>query len=551
MTDIQFKQAESSEEIQQIHRLNHTIFAEEIGQHSRTSDGLLIDKFHAHNRYFIAIRNGRLVGMVSVHDGPEFSVAARLPDQSILAHMKAPLEVRLLAILPEFRKRSILAGLFWQVFHYARSKRYSDLLISGIVERVPMYTKMGFRPLGPTVSEGSATFVPMRMSLESPSSRAQTRSRLYEARWNRSHPVTLLPGPVRIAEQVKRAFHRPPVSHRSQSFIDQYQETRSLLSDLMDGMSSVILSGSGTLANDLVAANLHAAFGTAKGLVLANGEFGERLLRQAQKAGLAFQTLRWGWGCPWNFAEVEERLHQKPAWIWAVHLETSTGVLNDLPRLTALAKSADIPVAADCVSSLGAVPTCFSPSGDAPALFLASGVSGKSLGSFAGLALAFASVDALDRLRGSALCPTFNLVESVGAEGPLSTISSPLVLALSEALRQYFATTADRLARFAHHRNLGRWVRRRIREAGLEVLAPENSAAPTISTFPLPSHAFPRQCLRAGFQIAHESEYLRSRAWGQIATMGHLDRSTLQPLFEALPSLAKREMEAAAEMRRN
>jgi hypothetical protein len=37
--------------------------------------------------------------------------------------------------------------------------------------------------------------------------------------------------------------------------------------------------------------------------------------------------------------------------------------------------------------------------------------------------------------------------------------------------------------------------------------------------------------MRAGFRIAHESEYLRTRGWGQIATMGDLDRVRLEPLF--------------------
>ena len=65
--------------------------------------------------------------------------------------MRAPLEIRLLAILPEFRNRSILAGLFWQVGSYARAHRYSDLLISGILDRLSMYEKIGFRPMGPAV----------------------------------------------------------------------------------------------------------------------------------------------------------------------------------------------------------------------------------------------------------------------------------------------------------------------------------------------------------------------------------------------------------------
>src|SRR5258707_10166243 len=155
MAGMQFKEAETPDEIEQIHRLNHRVFAEEVGQHARTADGRLIDRFHDQNRYFIACKSGALVGMVSVHDGPEFSIASRLKDLSVLRELRAPLEIRLLAILPKFRKRSILAGLFWQVANYGRTRHYSGLLISGIAEPLPMYWKLGFRPMGPAGPTGA------------------------------------------------------------------------------------------------------------------------------------------------------------------------------------------------------------------------------------------------------------------------------------------------------------------------------------------------------------------------------------------------------------
>jgi aspartate aminotransferase-like enzyme len=534
MTEIEFKEAKTAEEIEQIHRLNHRIFAEEIRQHPQTSDGRLIDRYHDCNRYFIASERGVLAGMISAHDGPNFSVARRLKDPAALSSLRAPLEIRLLAILPEFRNRSVLAGLFWQVFDYARAHDYSDLLISGIVDRLPMYEKIGFSPMGPPVPDGTASFVPMRISLESAPPEFCSRSRLYGSRWQRNHPVSLLPGPVAISEQVARAFQRPPVSHRSGPFIATYEETRSQLSALMGNMQSVILGGSGTLANDAVAANLRAAFGSREGLVIANGEFGERLIRQAARAGLLFRDLRIAWGDCWNFKEIEQELRRRPAWIWAVHLETSTGVLNDLPCLIDLARQRDIPVAADCVSSLGAVDTCFPGLPHRESLFLATGVSGKALGAYAGMAFAFLSEQAIERLHGKELCPSFDLLEAARARGPLSTVSSPLLLAVREALRKDYSEASRRQARYAHCSQLGRWTRAQIREAGLVPLAREEFAAPTITTFALPSASFPRQCLRAGYKIAHESDYLDSRGWGQIATMGNLDQATLEPLFQSL-----------------
>src|SRR5215472_4314135 len=90
-----FKRAETPEEFEQIHRLNYRTFVAEIPQHHDTGDGRLVDKFHAKNTYFIAVRHGRVVGMISVHDQPPFSVADRLSDPSLLTHPDSrPLEVR-------------------------------------------------------------------------------------------------------------------------------------------------------------------------------------------------------------------------------------------------------------------------------------------------------------------------------------------------------------------------------------------------------------------------------------------------------------------------
>ena len=67
-------------------------------------------------------------------------------------------------------------------------------------------------------------------------------------------------------------------------------------------------------------------------------------------------------------------------WVWGVHQESSTGVLNDLPGLVEVARRRQARVCMDCISSLGAVPI------DLSGVYLASGASGKSLGAYAGVA---------------------------------------------------------------------------------------------------------------------------------------------------------------------
>ena len=63
-----FKIATEPWEFDQIHRLNYRTFVDEIQQYQGSGNGLLVDKFHDKNAYFIALHEGRVVGMVSAHD---------------------------------------------------------------------------------------------------------------------------------------------------------------------------------------------------------------------------------------------------------------------------------------------------------------------------------------------------------------------------------------------------------------------------------------------------------------------------------------------------
>src|SRR5262249_5109086 len=79
-----FKHAETRQEFENIHRLNYRTFVSEIPQYSDPGTGRLVDKFHDKSAYFIVLREGRVVGMLSAHDQPPFSVADRLLEPEIL-----------------------------------------------------------------------------------------------------------------------------------------------------------------------------------------------------------------------------------------------------------------------------------------------------------------------------------------------------------------------------------------------------------------------------------------------------------------------------------
>ncbi len=544
-----FKRAETSLEFEQIHRLNHKTFTNEIPQHADNGSGVLVDKFHGKNAYLIVLRDNRVVGMLSACGQPPFSVAERLKEPEILERPGIhPLEVRLLAIEPDERNTTMFFGLIYCLYEYARSNGFNHVFISGIEERVEMYQRIGFVPLGPAVPSGKASFVPMMLSLDDLPLKMQRVKKLWETHLGRvtlkgpkglaGEPVCLLPGPVTTSPAVQKAFHQPPIYHRGPEFIRRYVAVRQMLGEMVHCRSVAILNGSGTLGNEAVAATLAAEPRPAggpvpRGVMLINGEFGERLARQAKRFGLEPRVLAWPWGKPWDLDRVDAALAEEPAgsWVWGVHQESSTGVLNDLPGLVQVARKWGVRVCVDCISSLGAVPL------DLRHVYLASGATGKSLGSYAGAALIFADGEALRKIDRRHVPSYFDINAALESEGPCYTFPSPTLMALEAALQEY-ATPERAQATYARYHELGLYVREQLRRLDLPPLAAEDCASSVVTTF-APSGketavAFVARCRGWGYAIGGESAYLAQRRLVQIATMGAITREKFEGLFDHL-----------------
>jgi aspartate aminotransferase-like enzyme len=336
-----------------------------------------------------------------------------------------------------------------------------------------------------------------------------------------------------IAPEVHEAFHRAPIYHRGNNFLDLFEDVRKKLANLTGCQNVAILNGSGTLANEVVAATL-AAEPRLHGLLLVNGEFGQRLANQAARFGLSFETLTWQWGEPWDLAAVERRLEtdgRRIDWLWGVHQGSSTGVLNDLPGLVEVARRAGCRVCVDCISSLGAVPL------DLREVYLATGATGKCLGSYAGAALVFTDLSQLEHLDTGRTPSYLDLPASLRITGPRFTFPSSTIFALDRALETYSTPESSRTCH-ERYRRLGQFVRKQLRDIGLPPLASEHCAAPVITTFAPPdgevSEAFVARCQFWGYAIGGASSYLQARRLVQIATMGAISEEDFAGLFDHL-----------------
>jgi aspartate aminotransferase-like enzyme len=351
-------------------------------------------------------------------------------------------------------------------------------------------------------------------------------------------PLSFTPGHAQLSRSVATAAGRHAVDHRGAESRAAWEAVRAGLAALASASPPALFCGSGTLANEVVALTLAADRRRRRGLVLVNGEFGRRLAVQAGRAGLRFETLQWPWGTAWDIGRVERALAgaRPPDWIWAVHLESSTGMQNDVEALMLCARAAGAVLCLDCISSLGALPL------DLSLAHLATGVANKSLGGVAGLCMVYAGADALQGVD-SARVPTYlDLTAALAHTGPRFTLPSGPLFALQAALLPY-ADDAGRRRRYARYRALGRLVRAGLAASGARPLVDGERACPVITTFVPPAGVRPGTLLdrarEAGFALGGGSDYLRERGWLQVATMGDVREADCGRLLGSLAEFSR------------
>ena len=528
MTPYRIKLAETDAEREQVHALNYATFVEEIPQHAANAARRLVDRFDAENAYVIGVDGaGALLGMLALRARRPFSLDQKLAnlDDYLPPHGSA-CELRLLAVQPAFRGTRLLRDLLAFAARRALQEGHDLGLISGTTRQLDLYAHLGFVPFGPLVGAEGARYQPMYLTLETFLARGGkalglgTGANVAPVR----KPAQFLPGPVAPHPAVREALRQPAASHRAQAFLDLADRARRRLCELTAATDAALLLGSGTLANDVVAQALRGL--GRRGVVLANGEFGERLIDQAGRAGLRFDTLSRPWGEPFREEEIRAAVRAGAAdWLWAVHCETSTGVVNDLDMLKRVAAAAPCALCVDCMSTFGNLPF------DLRGVRLATASSAKGLAAYAGIGIVLLGADAPQKVPGT---PRYlDLAVWLADRSAPFTHSSNLVAALCAALEH-----CDVGRQHAQARRDARWLREALRARGLDVLAPDACASPAITTLCVPREVSSVELATAmedaGYELSARSQYLVRRNWVQVALMGAYDRAALRALPDAL-----------------
>jgi alanine-glyoxylate transaminase/serine-glyoxylate transaminase/serine-pyruvate transaminase len=319
-----------------------------------------------------------------------------------------------------------------------------------------------------------------------------------------------------------QAMASPVLSHLDPELLAVLDEVRERLGRTFraaDGAFSFALSGTGTSGMEAAVANVTRS--GARVLVVVTGYFGDRLAQIFERYGAEVTRLdvEWGRACPPE--RVERALAQHGADIVAaVHAETSTGVLNPIEEIAAVAHRAGALVVVDAVTSLGAVPletgrwhidVCYS-------------CSQKGLGAPSGLAPITFSARALEqRVPSRSFYLDVTLLQDYWLRRRYHhTLSAPLAFALREALAMVDEEGLE--PRWERHRSRHLALAAGLEALGLSLLPPPAERLWTLNAVRVPDGvdeaAVRRRLLEEfGIEIGAGLGPLAGRIW-RVGLMG-------------------------------
>ena len=296
--------------------------------------------------------------------------------------------------------------------------------------------------------------------------------------------VLLGPGPSLTAPRVMRAMAAPTLSHLDPLMMQLLDDVRARLTRLFkaaDGSFAFAVSGTGTSGMETTVANL-VREGT-RATVIVTGYFGDRLAQMCQRYGATVTRLDVEWGRACDPAALAAQLKNTPADVVAmVHAETSTGVLNPVQQLAAIAREHGALTIVDAVTSFGGHPLDVGGWG----LDAVYSCTQKCLGGPAGLAPVVFGPRALEK---RVPCRSFyfdlSLLEDYWLRRKYHhTMSSTLVYALYEALSIIEEEGLD--ARWARHEKNHRSLIDALAGLGLSVLPREGERLWTLNAVRVP-----------------------------------------------------------------
>lgn len=352
--------------------------------------------------------------------------------------------------------------------------------------------------------------------------------------------LLMVPGPTQVAPEVYQKMISPMINHRSAEFEETFGRALAKLKRLIGCSGDVMLfPGSGTGAMEAAAVNMVSPGEEVVSVSI--GYFGKRFAEILKRHGAVVHYLEFPWGQAAEPETVRRFFAQHPGatCCFLTHNETSTGAINDLQTLRE-AVPEQVMLVVDAVSSLGAAEIRQDDWG----IDVVVSASQKALMLPPGLAIVAASKRAMDKSKSVTSHRyywDFQLAKKFLDRPRPQTPYTPcvsLVLAMDTALD--LIEQEGYQAVYARHKLIARGVREGCRAAGLEVLAPEHAASPTVTAVKAPEGIEAGKITgiakrRYGVVLAGGQGHLE----GKVFRIGHMGYVTW---YDALASVAAVEM---------
>jgi alanine-glyoxylate transaminase/serine-glyoxylate transaminase/serine-pyruvate transaminase len=315
--------------------------------------------------------------------------------------------------------------------------------------------------------------------------------------------MLLGPGPSLIAPRIMRAMAAPVLSHLDPDLVTLLDDVRTRLARVFrapEGSLTIATSGTGTSGMEAMVANL-VGDGT-RVLVVVGGYFGERLAEICRRYGAEVRRVEVEWGRAVDPEDVWAALRAtgKTDIVACVHAETSTGVLNPIQQIAAIARAQGALTLVDAVTSFGGHPLDVAGWG----IDAVYSCTQKCIGAPSGMAPIAWTREAQAR---KVACRSFyldlTLLEDFWVRRKYHhTLSSTMIYALREALMTVEEEGLE--ARWARHERHHLALARGLAAIGLDLLPPPAERLWTLNAVSVPSgidEATVRQRLLGDFNI--------------------------------------------------
>src|SRR5947199_7856398 len=168
------------------------------------------------------------------------------------------------------------------------------------------------------------------------------------------HDKLFTPGPVEVSPRTMAAFSRPMIGHRGDAFKNLYRDIHPRLQGLFYTKLPVFLSTSA--AWGVMEASIRTLVDRGV-LCCMCGAFSDKWLDVARRCGKNAEPLQVDWGKHIDHKDVDRALASGNFdTVTLIHNETSTGVMNPLPKICCtLAKYPEVVLIVDTVSSFSAM----------------------------------------------------------------------------------------------------------------------------------------------------------------------------------------------------